>query len=472
MFGNYFLLANLNSRIEAYYDVGISRVLDNNSPISVSSYVDTSGKNRDSVQAIKSKQPLYQANSINGQNGATFGSGRNLVSSSFFDATWNKSFSSFVVSKTLVNGQTFAQISVLDSAGSYNHWVEIHNANDNFYIRSEGLRGTDNTKIATMFYEPKTNGASIQMFNYDGIVRTIRVGYLEQNTWATGDLNLTGGLIIGSREGGQYSFQGDIGATVISKGSTKLEQDTLINELNARYQIYSEIDKQYYGKLVICFDGHSIVEAWNTGDERRNFASLVMKKLGSGTFWNTAQPAKATAFLTTQAISRVDVARVFGQKTFIDNGIVKPMNNILVYYEATNSINLFLMTGEQTFQAVKNYFISRKTANPELKTVSIPCGPQAPTPKATQPEIDAEAIRVARYETERLDYNARVLAAFNAGETWLNGYLRSDLDSRINTWNATFYNNSSGPDYIHPNSAGHQIIADLLYTLLLTLIQI
>lgn len=472
MFGNFLLLAMITSIIEVKFDVGISRVLDNNSPISVSDFLDISGKNRNASQVLKSKQPLYQANSINGQNGATFGSGRNLVTPAFFDATWNKSYTSFAVSKTLVNGQTFAQHSILTAGGSYNHWVEIHNSSDNFYVRSEGLAGTDGTKIATMFYEPKTNGASIQMFDYDGAVRTLRVGYLEQKTWATGNLNLTGDLVVGSREGGQYSFQGDICALNITKGSTKNEQNNIIDEFNAKYQIYNEDDKKYFGKLVVCFDGHSIVEAWNTGNERRCFASLVMKKLGSGTFWNTAQPAKATAYLTAQAVSRVDVARVFGQKTFIDNGVVKPMNNILVYYEATNSINLFLMTGEQIFQAVKNYFIARKIANPEIITVSIPCGPQGIQPKSTQAEIDAEAIRVARYETERLDYNARMLAAFNAGETWLNGYLRSDLDPRINTWNATFYNNTSGPDYIHPNDDGHEIIADLLLILLLSLIQI
>ena len=195
-----------------------------------------------------------------------------------------------------------------------------------------------------------------------------------------------------------------------------------------------------------------------------------MQTLGSGTFWNTAQPAKATVYLNNQAPARVDP--IFAKKTYVENGVTKNMNNILVYYEATNSINLQNLSAQQTYNDVKAYCQARKAANPELKIVLIPCGPMAPTPKATQPEIDAEAARIASYEARRLDYNAMVLAAFNAGETWINKYPRVDLDARIDTWNATFYNNTSGPDYVHPNSDGHQIIANILYPDLLSLIQI
>lgn len=446
---------------EIKFDVGISRILNNNLPISVSDFLDISGKNRNASQTLKSNQPIYQANSINGQPGATFGVGRNLTTPAFFDATYNKSFTSFVVSKMAVQNAICVPYSATNTGGTYQHWTQRSDSNDNFFAWSVGVSGTDGIKTVSMHYTPKSDGAAIEMFDYNGSVRTIRVGYLEQKTWATGDLNIANGLTVGSREGVQYPFRGDINAIQITKGSTKSEQNQIIDELNNKYQIYTDDDKKYFGKVVACFDGHSIAFAWNTRNTNKCFASLIMKRLGSGTYWNTAQPAKSTAHLTTQAVSRVDP--IFSQKTFIDNGIAKAMNNIYTYYEATNSINLFLMTGEQTFQAVKNHMLARIAANPDLKTILIPCGPQAPTPKSTQAETDAEALRIARYETERLDYNARILTAFNAGETWISRYPRVDLDPRINTWNATFYNNTSGKDYIHPNEAGHQVMADIIF---------
>jgi len=455
---------------EINFDFGNVK-LDNNPPISVNELSDISGKNRNASQTLKTKQPIYKVNSINGKAGATFGSGRNLVTTNFFDATWNKSFTSFTVSKMAAQNAICVPYSVTNTGGTYQHWTQRSGSNDNFLAWSVGISGTDGIKTVSMYHKPRADGAAIEMFDYNGSVRTIRVGYLEQKTWSIGDLNIVNGLTIGSREGGQYPFIGDINATQILKGSTQDEQNKIIDELNDKYQIYTNDDKKYFGKVVVCFDGHSIANGWNTeGALMKNYANKVIQALGSGTFWNTAMPAKDTIYLNNQALARVD--SIFTKKTYPENGITKNMNNILVYYEATNSINLQKLSGLQTFNNVKMYCLARKAVNPELKIVLIPCGPIAPTPKSTPEETEIERLKVERYETERLDYNARILTAFNAGETWINGYPRVDLDDRINIWNAIFYNNSSGADYVHPNSTGHQIIADILLPVLLGLITI
>lgn len=356
--------------------------------------------------------------------------------------------------------------SAVNSSGTYQHWTQRQGSNDNFLAWSENLAGTDGVKVASMYHTPRTDGATIEMFNYNGSVRTIRVGYLEQKTWTTGDLNMVGPVNFGSREGSDsYSFKGDVNTLVLAKNTTKTQQDATVDFLNNEYQIYTNANKTYFGKLMVCFDGHSIVYGWNTEEPLfKNYANRAMQALGSGTFWNTAIPAKDTSYLNNMAATRVDP--IFTKKTYVENGVTKNMNNILVFYEATNSINLQGLTGLETFTDVKSYCLARKLANPELKIVLIPCGPQGPTPKSTPAEVDAENYRIASYEARRVDYNNRVLAAFNAGETWFDGYVRIDLDSRINNWNASFYNNASGPDYIHPNAAGHQLIADALVPVL------
>lgn len=459
---------------ELYLKVDETSVTDTTGgTTTISSVLDKSGKNRHATQSNKAFQPALANSSINGLKGATFNTNpKKLTTPDFLDSSYNKSFTSFTVSKMAPQNAVSVPYSAVNSNGMYQHWTQRQSSNDNFLAWSEGLAGTDGAKTVSMYHKPKADGAAIEMFNYDGAVRTIRTGYLEQKTWAVGDLNVTGPVNFGSREGtDSYSFKGDVNALIVAKNTTKTEQDAVMNILNNEYQLYTDEDKKYFGKLVVCFDGHSIAHGWNTeGALLKNYANKVMQKLGSGTFWNTAQPGRDSVHLNAQAPARVDP--IFSRKTYTENGVTKNMNNILVYYEATNSINLQNMSALDTFNNVKAYCRARKLANPDLKIILIPCGPQGPEPKSTPAEIDAENYRIASYEARRSNYNSMVLAAFNAGESWIDGYVRIDLDDRVNLWNASYYNNATGLDYIHPNTKGHELIAEALLATILPLISI
>jgi len=448
MFGNYFLLAtNLVSSfpfptlptlalsVRSY----VGATLDNIGTPSFASLAPQNSTSTTASQVTKAKQPTISATLLNGKAGmtSTAGSGRGLVTSPFLDATYNTSFFVANVGRTVSNTGFAVSCGFVKPNATISFYLAKNQANDQLYFDS--LSQIVDVTGSGLFQMLTKSGYNIQGFNWNGTIATLFSGYISWNTRRTGNMNVDGVAFLGSRDNQSFVWPGDLFDHDVSKSLTRGEIMAYIDNLNSVHNIYEPAD-QVYRNVNFIFDGNSICYGFNSSI--RTYPAAVAQLLKSGRFWNEGDPGKVTTFLNTAAATRTDLD--------FDPTAGK---NILIFNEGINDLK-FGATGAQAYQNIKTYCQNRKIANPGLRI--LVCGLTA----------RSDVGNVPQYEVNRLSVNNSIATALSAGETWIDGFARVDLNADLNSLSATFYS----ADGVHPNNAGCLIWANIVFNALLPIL--
>jgi hypothetical protein len=180
--------------------------------------------------------------------------------------------------------------------------------------------------------------------------------------------------------------------------------------------------------------GGTNVATMNEGILAANGSPLATDWLAMGTSGIT------TPTLASEAAARVDV---------LYNSSIAAAKRVLIFWEGTNHIAGTVSAVSATFyDAIKNYCIDRKTANPNWKIVVGTIMPRG-----------GSMANSANYEAVRLAVNVSIRAAKLANETWLDAVADVGGDATIGVTGANANATYFSADQIHLTDAGHTIAA-------------
>ena len=450
MFANYlFLSTNVAvafvfptlTNLSLSVDFGAGVTLDTTGTPSMSALAGQNSTTLNSTQATKSKQPSIATIQLNGKQGGTFGSGstRVLVSDAFLNTTYNTSFSSVVVTRCSGNASYIVSNTAFKPDGSLSYYMAKATSDDQLYFDTMSQVVDGSSAPSGVFNMLGKAGSSIDLFNYNGVIATLSMGYLRWNTRRTGNMNVSGAVYTGAREGNQYVFAGDMYRHLEGKSMSKTEQLALVEKLNADYNIF-DASYQAYKNINFIFHGNSICSGVNS--QTRTYPAVVGQLLKSGNCWNFGDSGRSTTQLNTLASGNVDIS--------FDPTATK---NILIFNEGINDLKNGV--SELTaYNNIKTYCQNRKTANPGLIIVVVGL--------TNRTDVGSPA----QYEIDRVSVNNRIAAAKSAGETWIDVFSRVDLNSNLNPVNTTYY----GADGVHPNNAGAVVWGNTVFASLLTIL--
>jgi len=192
--------------------------------------------------------------------------------------------------------------------------------------------------------------------------------------------------------------------------------------------------------IVVHGNSHSLgvggtnVSMMNEGILAANGSPLATDWLAMGTSGIT------TTTLASEAAARIDP---------LYNSSIAASKRLLIFFEGTNHIaNTVSADASIFYNAIKDYCIARKAANPDWPIIVGTILPRG-----------GSMANSANYETVRTSVNQSIRDAFTNNETWLDAVADVGGDATIgengDSANATYYN----ADAIHLKDAGHTIAA-------------
>ncbi len=219
---------------------------------------------------------------------------------------------------------------------------------------------------------------------------------------------------------------------------TDAEISSSYSYLKAFYAIADVPDPTW--NIVVHGNSHS-VGVGGTSVSTMNEGILAANGSPKATDWtNLGVNGATTADLTTSATTLVD--------PLFDSSIASN-KRILIFWEGTNHIATTVSADSAFFyNAIKDYCIARKAANPTWPIIVGTILPRGGT-----------MANSANYEAVRTAVNTSIRNALIAEETWLDAVADVGGDATIgesgDSANATYYNS----DAIHLKDAGHTIAA-------------
>lgn len=258
-----------------------------------------------------------------------------------------------------------------------------------------------------------------------------------------GEFNSSGGALSNLQLGGWQGTAGPAafdlaGAFYWSRVLTDLEISQMSNWILDYYGVNNVPDPAW--NIVVDGNSHTLgvggtnVATMNEGILAANGSPLATDWLALGTSGIT------TPELTTRAPTRIDP---------LYNSSIAAAKRILIVWEGTNHIaNTVSADASIFYNAIKDYCIARKAANPNWKIIVGTILPRG-----------GSMANSANYETVRTSVNTSIRDAKTNGETWLDAVADVAGDTTIgengDSANATYYNT----DAIHLKDAGQTIAA-------------
>lgn len=387
----------------------------------VQQWNDRSSGGYNATQATAGSRPTYKTNIMNSQSVLRFAGAQNMVTASFLDASFNHSFTFFIV-----KDRPYGALKV--STG-INHFVWFSSINGNSPLVNMGNLTPSSLSI-TPAGTSTTANPFIQTFRYDGATATTRFNGLSKSTSTTGNLGFSGSLTIGSLSDPSFYYDGDIAEIIIY--NTVLD-DTQIGQVESylmtKYGIVSNMPSTTIPLFV--FDGDSLT-AGNGSTGGLNYPAQTQTQLGiTGTYQNFGVGGQTVASMNSDAVTQIDQEYSSSRTT-----------NIISSWGGVNDLAASgYVDAPTTYNRIVAYAQARRSAG--FKVIVSTILPQS----ATGP-VD--------YETSRQTVNNLVRSNWT---TFADGISDIASDSVVGQAGAELNSTYYQSDKIHMTNVGYGIAA-------------
>lgn len=199
--------------------------------------------------------------------------------------------------------------------------------------------------------------------------------------------------------------------------------------------------------IVVC-DGNSLTRGYRSSNPPSTaYPFRLSQKSGllTATVYNKGVDGQTTAQMQSDASTDIDP---------LYNGSVA---SILVALEVGNHL---YFTGDTAlvYTTFKNYCLSRKAAGWKV----IVCTPYAREHSVTNSGVSPAGDNDAVFQTKRLHLVNRIR---NEWRDYADALVDMDANTNLATYNTTYWD----ADKVHLNDAGYQLMADLVYNILIQL---
>lgn len=254
----------------------------------VQQWNDQSGNGYTAIQNTGGSKPTFKTSIFNGKPVLRFNGSHTLVTSSFLGASFNTSFTSFIV---VNKANTNFEVSTSNQGVTWFSSREI-----NLAYNTNGL---SDTQIKNRTLGTVGGNLGVETFRYNGSTKTLRFnGYVSVSEAATGNLGLNGTLTIGNLSSGGFGYHGDIAELVIyNRALTNLEISDVEAYLAAKYEISTTLQLPQ-----VIFEGDSMTNA-------TTYPTRTMTLLGGSSRWHgidSGVGSQTVAQMSSEAAAQID----------------------------------------------------------------------------------------------------------------------------------------------------------------------
>jgi Alpha-L-arabinofuranosidase B, catalytic len=407
----------------------------------ISKWYDQSGNGKDAVQATTTSQPKIIMNVLNGLPAIRFdGASSTLLTGSFLDNSFDKSFTSVTLASKTGTGFTLHE-------NNSSYYGSRNNVANNVLYNVGGMSGGAAQNVPA--YNNNAEQLLLETFTYDGTNRNVYVNNalygVVNSPLSTDKMNMTGGMYIGSLGGGSFWWDGDI-FTKIYMNSALAVSDVHLSNLKIINDF--ALEQLPYIK----FKGNSLVKGYNSssGDERypgTSFPSQLVQAFGGPVTFSFVNEGSNGA-----RIEDIDSSQS-ASDIYSTNGLCSKL--IIIFLEGRNS----LATGDSAITAFNalNTYLAKLRAIGYSRIAVLTCEPSEMVPGSPATN-NSSGVSTNSFEVQRLLFNAMVLAGTGTNYDYV---IDIASDSRVgilsNIANLTYWSS----DRIHYTDAGYLVLAEL-----------
>jgi lysophospholipase L1-like esterase len=288
------------SGLKLWLDASVGVTKDGSTPAvdgdTVKQWNDRSSGGYNATQSTTSSRPTYKTNIMNGNPVLRFAGASNIVTTSFLDASFNTSFTFFIV-KTKISSPIKC-----DTGNNVFTWFSA-GANDSLYANMGNLSPT--SLIIPKNGTQAITNPTIETYRYNGVQSLIRFNGISKVGSATGNLGLSGSLTIGSLSDNTYYYDGDIAEIIIYNSVLSgIQIDQVESYLMTKYAIVSGLPISI---PLFIFDGDSMTTGYGA-DTGYDYPSQVQGLLGlTATYQNLGVPGQTVLQMSNDASTQIDI---------------------------------------------------------------------------------------------------------------------------------------------------------------------
>lgn len=389
----------------------------------VGTWPDLSGNGNDATQGTAANKPLwYTSTQTMGANARPIvwfdGTNDQMATGSMLGAAYNTAITVFLVAR---KAGTALKVALADSTGPYGKLYmarQVSGANKFWQYYTEDL-----TDTLLQYNTPDITPMRIETLRYNGSARVLRIDGVQVSSVAcTGNLGLTGGVILGNNAG---SFQWDGGISEV------LVFNRVLSDVEC-LRVERWLANKYGMNQVFVFDGDSLT--FGTGSTPGNdYPAQCMALLGGA--WDSQNFGLASATIVDMESDGATQVDPYSRR-------VAP-KNLLSCWGGTN--DLFTDSAATVWTNIQTYCNNRRARNWRVVLLTVLPRSAPGTP--------------GDFETKRQALNTLIRAGYTGCADVLADVAADDrIGDAGDEEDTTYYD----ADLVHLNDTGYGVVAEIV----------